>query len=238
MSLPIALHFAFNDTHKHALVRWYPILVIALAIPITISRSAIVAVAIVLLFLMPTWPRARQWTAGVLIVGLMAAVYVAIPGMLGTIIRLFSGIGEDGSALSRTDSYAIAFDFFLRNPVFGRGFSTFLPQYRILDNQYLGLLIEIGIVGTIALVVLFFVAIATALSRRHRTTDERARSLALSLAAMAAAGACSFATFDALGFPQVAGLMFLSIGLIGGLSNTIARRAHVLTPQDRVRFRE
>ena len=50
-------------------------------------------------------------------------------------------------------SYAIAGEFIGRAPIFGRGFSTFLPSYRILDNQYLGLLIETGIVGLVAFLV-------------------------------------------------------------------------------------
>jgi hypothetical protein len=40
---------------------------------------------------------------------------------------------------------------------------------------------------------------------------------------MIATGAVSFATFDAFGFPQASGLMFLGIGFVGALSNVLRR---------------
>lgn len=221
MILPLALHFAFTDTHRNRLVRWFPVAVIAFAVPITISRSAIVGVAVALLVLLPSWSTPRRRISYVVIAATILAIFVTIPGMLGSLTRLFTGISEDGSARSRTDSYALALDFISRSPIFGRGISTFLPEYRILDNQYLGLLIEVGVVGTLALVGLFVVAIVSAVRSRRLTEDPRARSLAQSLAAMVAAGAFTFATFDAFGFPQAAGLMFLGIGCIGSLSNTL-----------------
>ena len=232
MILPIALHFAFADAGRRSwFIRWVPVGLIVLAIPITISRSAILTVAVVLLLLIPTWPRARRWMSYVVIAGVGSAVYVAVPGLLGAISGLFLGIAADGSAQSRTDSYAVAVDYILRAPVFGRGFSTFLPQYRILDNQYLLLLIEIGIVGTLAILVLFGTTLVTAIRTRHRTQDPRTRSLLQSLIALVAAGALSFGTFDAFAFPQVTGLLFLGIGLIGAVSNTVNSSVRQVDPE-------
>ena len=225
MILPVALHFALSDLHRNRIVRWFPVAVIAFAVPITISRSAIVGVVVALVILLPTWPAGRRRISYLTIAALLVVIYVAIPGMIGTLTKLFTGISEDSSARSRTDSYALAFDFIQRSPLFGRGFSTFLPQYRILDNQYLGLLIEVGVVGTVALLAVFSVAIVTGFRARRLASDPKARSLAQALVAMAAAGACSFATFDAFGFPQASGLMFLSIGMIGALSNAVKLQA-------------
>ena len=225
MVLPVGLHFALTDTHRNFFLRWFPIAAIALAVPITISRSALVGVAVALLIVIPTWSAARRRGAYVFMSAGLLVIYLAIPGMLGTLTRLFTGIADDGSARSRTDSYDIAVDFISRSPFFGRGFSTFLPQYRILDNQYLGALIEIGIVGLCALLMLIFVALTSATMARRMTSDPRTRSLAQSLMAMVAAGACCFATFDAFAFPQVANLVFLGIGCIGALLNTLRREA-------------
>lgn len=220
MLLPIALHFALTDTNRSRLLRWLPVVAMAVAVPTTISRSSIIAVSVALLIVIPTWSvLQRRISYGVIATGLVA-IYVTVPGMLGALTQLFTGISGDGSARSRTDSYALAFDFIERSPLFGRGFSTFLPQYRILDNQYLGLLIEVGIVGILALLALFFAAFSSAIWVRRRTTDATTRSLAQALIAMVAAGILSFATFDAFGFPQVASLVFLGIGCIGALLNT------------------
>lgn len=229
MLLPLALHFALTDTHRSALLRWLPVAAIAIAVPTTISRSSIIGVSVALLIVIPTWPVIqRRVSYAVIAVGLVA-VYVAIPGMLGTLTQLFTGISGDGSARSRTDSYSLALDFIARSPLFGRGFSTFLPEYRILDNQYLGLLIEVGIVGVLAVLALFLVAFASARTVRRTSTDPATRSLAQALIAMVAAGVFSFATFDAFGFPQVASLVFLGIGCIGALRNTLGDRAGLAT---------
>ena len=225
MILPLALHFAFTDVHRHAFVRWLPVGAIAFAIPITISRSALVGVVVALVILLPTWPARRRRLSYLAILAILVVVYVAIPGMLGTLTRLFTDIATDGSARSRTNSYALALEFIQRSPLLGRGLSTFLPQYRILDNQYLGLLIELGVVGTLALLAVFAVAIVSGFHSRRRSSDPTTASLAQSLAAMVAAGAFSFATFDAFGFPQASSLVFLGVGFLGALSNVLKQRA-------------
>jgi len=218
MLLPLALHRALYP-HGHGLARrWFPVVAISAAVPISISRSAIVGAVVVLALLVPTWSRAMRKGAFGFICVLLVVVFVTVPGLLGTITGLFTGVGNDSSAQSRTGSYALAWSFISRAPIFGRGFGTFLPRYRIFDNQYLGLLIEAGVVGLTALLALFATGIALSRRVRRRSTDPETRDLAQSLVAGLAAGACSFALFDALAFPIVAGLMFLLLGLAGGLA--------------------
>jgi O-antigen ligase len=213
--LPICLHVALTATDLSKFRRWFPVVAIAMAIPLSISRSAIVGVVVVLAVLLPTWER-RMRIGGLIFSGVtMVMVFLIVPGMLGTITKLFTGISNDASALSRTDSYSTAWEFISRSPAFGRGFQTFLPSYRILDNQYLGLLIETGFVGVLALLGLFLTAIATAFVARSRFTDVRSRSAAAALAASVAAPATCLAFVDGFSFPLMAGLTFLSCGLIG-----------------------
>lgn len=217
MVLPLALHFAFHDVRRSRVVRWFPVLAIAAALPLTMSRSAFLGLAVVLAVLFPVWTaRQRVWSLVVVAVGL-CAVYVAVPGMLGTMLRLFTGITADNSALSRTDSYDLAVEFIEQRPVFGRGFSTFLPTYRIIDNQWLGLLIETGVVGALA----FLVVVVTSLVQSGRLSrtlpDPYDRSGARALMAAVASAAVACATFDAFGFPQVAGVLFFAVGCIAAL---------------------
>ncbi|HST64960.1 MAG TPA: O-antigen ligase family protein [Mycobacteriales bacterium] len=135
MILPIAIHFALYDRDRTVLRRWWPVAALALAVPVSISRSAIVCTIVVLAVLLPAWPGPLRRRAFAAVGAVLALVFVAVPGMLGTLFGLFSGIGSDSSAQSRTGSYALAATFIERAPVFGRGFQTFLPEYRILDNQ-------------------------------------------------------------------------------------------------------
>ena len=217
MILPLALHYAFHDCQRGLLRRWYPVAAIGLAIPISVSRSAVLGVMVVLALLLPTWERTRRRFAYGAVIVAVGAVYVAVPGLLGTFRNLFLGVGSDSSALSRTGSYDLALEFIARAPIFGRGFGTFLPAYRILDDQFLLSTIETGIVGTLALVLLFLSGFLTARRVRRLSKDPPIRDLAQSLAASIAAGALSFATFDSLSFPMVAGAMFLLLGCVGAL---------------------
>ena len=216
--LPLAIHYAMNDRGlRRPLRRWYPVVALAFCISVSVSRSAILCVVVALAMLLPTWSRDVRRKAYVAIGALMAIVYLTVPGMLGTILGLFTGISNDSSAQSRTDSYGIALDFIHRSPFFGRGFSTFFPEYHILDNQYLGSVIEIGIVGLVALLYLWWSGLSTARQVRRDSSDPATRSLAQALAASLASGASSFALFDAFSFPMVPGLMFLVLGLIAAL---------------------
>jgi O-antigen ligase len=217
MILPIALHFAMRDTHRSVLARWWPVAAIAAAVPISISRSAIVSAGVVLLFVLPTWSRQVRWRAYGLIVVLTVWLYLTVPGLIGTLRGLFTGISTDTSTQSRTDSYNLAWDFIGRAPFFGRGFRTFLPSYRILDNQYLGVLIEMGFVGLAAVIGLFVVAVVSRIQLRRRSTDPDVRSMAQALAAAVAATAISFALFDAFSFTMAASLLFLVLGCSSAL---------------------
>lgn len=220
--LPIALHFAMVDRHKNPVVRWAPVIAIAVALPISISRSAILGGAVGLLTLLPTWPRShrrRIYAAGTVMLGSM---FVVLPGFLGSLLGLFTNIGNDSSAQSRTDSYAIAWSFIVDSPIFGRGVATFMPSYRILDNQYLASLIETGIFGLGTLLIFFVTGIVTAWQIRDTSPgpmDQVPTGAGVSLGPAIAAGiaACtlSFALFDALSFSMATSLMFLLLGAAG-----------------------
>ncbi|MBU4215298.1 MAG: O-antigen ligase family protein [Actinobacteria bacterium] len=227
MALPIALHLAFHDTARSRLRRWTPVVLIAAAIPTAMSRSALIGLALVLLMVMPTWTRPRRRAGYAALVAGFAAVYVAVPGLIGTMTRLFTGISDDTSALSRVNSYDIALHFTALSPLFGRGFGTFLPRYRILDNQYLGMLVEIGAVGLLAFVVLLATgAVVTRRVFRAVATTSSDRSLSMSLLATVAAAAAACATFDSFGFPQVGGLLFAALGLLAALARIVDEESH------------
>jgi O-antigen ligase len=217
MVLPLALHLAFTDSRSRVR-RWWPVVAIAAAIPITMSRSTILGLAIVLGILVPTWEKRLRRLAYLWLTVGGLAVYSAVPGLLGTMGRLFTNISSDNSAQSRIDSLDIVLHYWLEHPWAGRGFATFLPRYRILDNQYLGLMVETGLVGVAALLVLLITAIAVATRIRRATAVPAVASLATALTATVAVAALACATFDAFGFPQVASVLFFAIGAIAALS--------------------
>ena len=91
--------------------------------------------------------------------------------------------------------------------------------------------INLGFLGTGALVVMFVVAIAYGIHWRSRIADPKTRSLLVSMIAALSASATSRLRLDALSFPMIAGLTFLLIGMI----DSLGRCLHVPTQKARPR---
>ena len=115
----------------------------------------------------------------------------------------------------------------MQRPLFGRGFGTFLPElYRYIDNTYLLGLVEFGIVGVLALLIVYFAGVHCAAAGRRMTQNQQQRELGQALIASIIVAVVSGATFDALTFPMFSGLLFLIIGCAGaylGLMKAQAR---------------
>jgi O-antigen ligase len=216
MVVPIVITFALHSPTRRWLYRLF-LCVIVFAVFLSISRSAMVCGAVALLVLAASWDAGRRVRAFIALLVVGTVVYISVPGVLGTITRLFTGASDDPSIASRTGSYELAWQFITKSPTLGRGFGTFLPKYWILDNGYLGLLIEGGIVGLGGLLILLVAAAAAARQARKAAVDEFDRALAQALFASIAAGACALAFFDVFGFPQTAGCFFLLIGMAGAM---------------------
>lgn len=215
--LPLAIHLLVADEHRHWLRRAVPVAAIGMAVPVSVSRSAVIGALVGVAIMLPTWPVARRRRAYLAMGVGMIGVYLTIPGLLGAIRGMFAGIGSDNSIASRTGSYDLALSLVGRSPVLGRGLGTFIPDYRILDNQYLGTLIETGIVGLLVLLGLFAMAVRSCVSARADTDDPGRRGLAVALIGSICAGASSFATFDAFSFPMLATVVFVLMGCIDAL---------------------
>jgi O-antigen ligase len=215
MLLPVAVNLALGDRTRSALRRWLPVGLIASAVVLSISRSALICAAVGMLVIAWRWAPQVQVRAGFATVGLMGVFFVTVPGLIGTLTGMFTSLGSDTSTLSRVDSYGTAAMFIERSPVIGRGLSTFLPSYRILDNQYLLLLIEVGVLGTVAFALLMVAGIRAGLAARRWSTQTASALQAQSLAAAVAAGATGLAFYDGFSFPMASGTLFLMLGLSG-----------------------
>lgn len=212
MVLPLALTMAIRESHRKLFPRWFPVAAIFMAAFLSVTRSALLGIVAVLLLLIPTWePAVKKLALWAALAG-AAVLYVVVPGLSGTIIGMFSG--SDPSVDSRTDSYSVLGGYLSVSPVFGRGLGTMGPQYRIFDNQYIGFLIEIGIVGTAAFAIMALTAMISMFVRR-RGLEPVLGALGPALCAAVMAGALLSAFFDSFHFPQAMGIFFLIIGLCG-----------------------
>ncbi len=225
-ALPLVIHCArFAPTRGQAAAWWVGALVVAAALPLSVARSAIIGGTIAILYLFHTWP--AQLRRRALVVGAVGALAmsVVVPGLLGTIRGLFLNAGSDPSTQGRTADYGPVFAYFRDSPVVGRGFGTFIPDlYRTLDNQYLGLLVEAGLLGLTAFLALLVGAVIVAGRVRRESNSERTRDLAQCLKAGVMVVAVDAATFDALGFAASTGTLMLLLGAIAALRRST--RAH------------
>jgi O-antigen ligase len=222
--LPIALHQARFATGHARARRWCQVGVIAVALPLTISRSAVLGIAALAIVLLPTWPKRHRRAAYLLLAGAVGLLWLALPSLLSLFWQLFSQIGTESSSVSRIGAYSAAVPFITQHPWFGQGFQTFFPQnYFFVDNQYLTSLIETGVVGLGALLTLFGTGWVLARRSRRVAVGEGARDLLQSLAAAVAAAAVSFSTFDALSFEIASGLTFMLLGCVGAAWRLTAR---------------
>lgn len=228
MALPVVIALAGSGNHR----RWvYRLLLVPmiLSIYLSVSRSAYLCATVALVVLALGWTNRQRLQALGFMVIVSAALYVTVPGLLGAILGLFSNADEDPSVASRTGSYDVAGAFISDSPLLGRGFGTFLPRYWILDNGYLGLLIEGGILGLVGLLVVIGAGLGSA-HRAGKDVPAEDHELARALMASILAGATCLAFFDAFAFPQSAGCVFLVLGAAGAMRRLATERDVVTEP--------
>ncbi|WP_147268690.1 O-antigen ligase family protein [Sphaerisporangium album] len=217
--LPLALHGAiFCRVPEQRRKRWTMVVLIAAALPMSVSRSAILGLFVVMLVLLPTWP--SEWRLrAVLIFGASSIVMrLLIPGLIGTVLNLVSVIGSDENSTTRTGDYDAVVAAVSQRPWFGQGFATYLPRmYRVIDNQYLMSSLETGLVGLLALLVFLLAGWVLARRARRAAVDPETRHLAQCFAASSAVAIFGFGTFDAFSFPMITNVMFLILGCCGAL---------------------
>lgn len=216
--LPLTLHVAFYHRARSFPVRWLPVLAVGGVIAISSSRSAYLSAAVGVAICAVVWsPRQRYALVGLSVAG-FGTLMIAAPRLVTSMTNLFTGVSEDPSIASRTDSFSVAWYFLMEHPLFGRGLGTFLPKYRIFDNQYLLLLVSVGLVGTALFIGVLVVAVHQLLRVYRSATESATKDLAVALIGAIAAGASSLAFFDAFAFPMTMGTLFLALGVSGALS--------------------
>ena len=225
MMTPLAMHFAFRaqDARLPQRWRWWACVgMIAIGAMVSLSRSAILGLVVAGLVLFVGWPRKRRIQLAIATPIFLVFMRLLVPGLIGTLYSLFANISDDPSAQHRTKAIELATEHVGEHLWLGRGLGTYLPtKYGWLDNQYLGTLVENGVIGLIALAGLILTGVYAALRARMLSSDPMTRDLALTLAACLLVPAVSAATFDLLGFSVATGLTFLLIGASGALLRSV-----------------
>ncbi len=217
--LPVALHYAyFAPPGRPRRWRWLQAGIVAFAIPLSISRSAILTVVVTFVMLAVVWPWRHRYNAIMVSLVSLAFFRVINPGVLGTIRSLFANAENDPSVQDRIARTELVMDLWDLRPLLGRGAGMVIPeQYFLLDNQLFGTLLAGGVLGLLVLLLFFLVPYALARSIRLRGADQETRHLAQALAVTMPAAVLASATFDSFSFPTWVGLVCLYVGAIGAL---------------------
>ncbi len=217
MMLPLAITVAVLDRSRSGMRRWAPVALIALAIPASVSRSAVLAMVIASVVLVLSLPARPRVTALVMLPIGAFILGIARPGYLRTLAEFVGAGSNDTSVATRLSDYPLVQRFVSEHPWFGSGGGTYIPDNLIdvLDNQYFKGAIELGLAGMTGMIAYFFVPVLTALVARHRSTDPRLRAIAGALAGSALAGALCAYTFDALTFNMFVGVQAFIAGCAG-----------------------
>lgn len=146
-----------------------------------------------------------------LLLGMAIFISAASPGALGTIFDLQETFTSNSSA-GRFDDYDAISPQVLRHPLFGSGYGTRdiadTEHVRILDNEYLALLLTVGLIGSLLFIAMILAAMVVAHPTIRHGSPER------SDAALASSAACMVflvvsLLFDSMSFAQAPYTFFL-----------------------------
>jgi hypothetical protein len=175
----------------------------------------------------------RMAPAGVL---LILAIPVVAPSAIGSVRDQLqpSAATSTLSSRDRLSDYEAIGPEVLNHPALGRGWQTYDPErYRVLDNEYLSILVGNGWLGVAAFALLLIAALAVC-TRAIRSGDPDRAPPALAAAAAVAMVAIASATFDTIAFTVVPYTFCVFLGLAAACApartDTMARIAEHLKP--------
>jgi O-antigen ligase len=224
MLVPLAIYLAKRDGRWQW---WLAAGAMAVAVVSTVSRTGIVMLMAIFVVYLCVQPAATR-RALPLLLPMLIAMHVAVPGAIGGLKSSFFpkgglvaqqqyGVGTRGSG--RLADLGPGLSEWRNKPWFGQGYATRItdpdnPHFNapILDNQWLGSLLELGIVGA-GLLMWLFCRVIRRLSRFARRDPTAHGWLLAGLAASLTGYVVGMFTYDAFTFTQVTFLAFIFVGL-------------------------
>jgi O-antigen ligase len=217
MLLPLAIWLGLYGRGQSALRRWLPLVLIGMCIPMSVSRSAILASVTSVAVLLVALPAAERARVIVFTPVAVVGVFASTPGYLRTMYGLFTVSSTDPSVANRLNNYPRVLAAVQARPWLGAGGGTDIQTdlTKVLDNQYLKSAIELGLVGVLALILYFAVPVIAMADVAIKARDPEFRALCGALAGAALAAAVASYTFDSFSFAQFASVHALVVGLCG-----------------------
>ncbi|MDQ0894280.1 O-antigen ligase family protein [Agromyces ramosus] len=227
MLIPLSIWRSLTDPRGRRWFHWAQTALLVFAVTTTVSRSGILGLVVALLVFVPFLPRLVR--RGLLLSApfVVAGVFLIVPGFVGTIASALGADTSDPSIATRVNNYPRVVQLLDSHPILGSGPGNYTPPdaLRILDNQYLGSLVTLGIVGLLATLAYFLLPGIAGVLAARAAVHPALRGLAGAVAAGALVAAVCSMTFDSLSFPVFALLYPALVGLAGGVWRMVRREA-------------
>lgn len=217
----LSLHLAryANKPHHRRLAAIACVLALA-ALPTAISRSGVVALVVALVVYSFAWKLRPLGRAALIGVGALGAYWVVFPNYIQALWNAIIYAESDKSISTRTEDYAVVGAQFREKPWFGLGLGGYPPtEYRYLDNEWLQAIVQGGVVGVAALVLLMVGILVGMTAALRRSASERDRNMTYAMGSALIGIAFTSFTFDLRSFQQVALVFFLLYGLLWSLAS-------------------
>ena len=224
--LPLAIHFAlYLRPGRQRQAATLAAALLALGVPMSVSRSGVVAVFAAMMVLFLGWSWRRRLNGMVVTLAAVPVLWMSVPGLVGTIRSLFTWADSDPSLLARQERVPRIMALIRERPVMGLGNGTWsVEDYFLIDNEAYVTTLETGVVGLALTVALFAIALYTALAVAHAPhTTEELTHLGRVIAAGLTGIGLSMLTFDAFHYRILTGVLFVFIGASGALLRFASR---------------
>lgn len=215
--LPLPVEFFLEAKGSAERVRWGTVsILIMVGMLLTVSRTAFLGLIATLVALAFTRPKQR-WVLAIGAIVAAVAIHMFFPGVVGRFIDNLTPSNvvsrELATRAGRLADYPFIVAEWSRKPLVGRGVGTFTHErFFYVDNQYLKYLVEGGLFGLGAMLLLFF-GTAAALLRRGARIGGHAGGIVAATGISALVFGLANLTFDAQGFPQVPYLFYILVAL-------------------------
>jgi hypothetical protein len=223
MLVPFAIYLAASTKR---LIWWGCCGALVIGATSTVSRTAVVMLVVEIAVIAAVrWNDVRRlWP---LVFPLVALVHFALPGTLGTLHSAFFPKGglvaeqetyaDSLSTGGRVADIAPSLEQFKNRPLEGGGLGTRITtgpkaNGRLLDNQWLGLIVDVGLLGTLSFAWLVLRSVRGQL-HLARSDPGLGAYLPLACAAAVAGYAVGMFTYDAFSFTQTTFVFFVILGL-------------------------
>ncbi len=239
--LPLSILLVFFFSREKS---FNPLLVVglfglgALNLLLTVARGGYIAFATSVLiittyffFQLKLFSWRNLWYA--FLAGLLALVIasqaVGIDVIQEQFLRHVSSLFEGASYSERVEMYEVAYLAWLEHPAFGIGSGSFGPYesahpyvvpehgWRIVNNEYLEVLAENGIIGLVALLTVFFVTIIRSIKALMKATDPLTKATLIGLLAAFIGILVQYNTFSILYIVHI----WFTVGLLIALQNMV-----------------